>query len=300
MKKDAVIWGAGDCCENVIERLNAIFNIVLVVDKKTEKKALRNMPWIKVSSPQSIKSLKTGFELIIATDNKAVFRDIEQDVMSLKIQYENIGMARDYLDSKISFQNNDLNAYQYVDRLNNRITIDKSVNFKHLEFRFDGGNNHIIIGENVNIINILHGYIGGNNCEFVIGDNTSLVSLWVDMNEGGKIIINEDCMLATDIEMFQSVTHPIFDDIGNRKNYSKNIVIGKHTWIGRKAALMSGFEIGEGSIVGYGAISASKFGNKVIIAGNPARVIRENIQWRRDILSYYPIDSIADSRYPIK
>ena len=49
---------------------------------------------------------------------------------------------------------------------------------------------------------------------------------------------------------------------------------------------MSGFSIGEGSIIGKGAISSSKFEENCIIAGNPAKVIRKNVTWGREAVGY--------------
>ena len=59
---------------------------------------------------------------------------------------------------------------------------------------------------------------------------------------------------------------------------------------------MSGFSIGDGSIVGYGSVSSGSFGNNVIIAGSPAKVTKNNIIWKKDYVGLYALDCIDDAK----
>jgi acetyltransferase-like isoleucine patch superfamily enzyme len=54
----------------------------------------------------------------------------------------------------------------------------------------------------------------------------------------------------------------------------KPIVIENDVWIGSRAIVLPGVRIGEGSIVGAGAIVSKAVPPYVVVAGNPARVIR--------------------------
>jgi maltose O-acetyltransferase len=45
-------------------------------------------------------------------------------------------------------------------------------------------------------------------------------------------------------------------------------------WIGAHAGILPGTRIGKNSVVGFGAVCSGEFPANVIIAGNPARVLR--------------------------
>jgi acetyltransferase-like isoleucine patch superfamily enzyme len=56
---------------------------------------------------------------------------------------------------------------------------------------------------------------------------------------------------------------------------TKPVKIGNRSWIGVHAILLRGVEIGEGAIVGAGAVVTKSVPPWTIVAGNPATVIRE-------------------------
>lgn len=55
-----------------------------------------------------------------------------------------------------------------------------------------------------------------------------------------------------------------------------------HFFNGYEVVLLAGACIGVGSSVGARAITSSRFGDHVMIAGCPAKVIHENVCWSRD------------------
>ncbi len=52
------------------------------------------------------------------------------------------------------------------------------------------------------------------------------------------------------------------------------IRIGNGAWIGAKAIILKGVTIGEGAIVGAGSVVTRDVAPYTIVAGNPARFIR--------------------------
>ena len=55
----------------------------------------------------------------------------------------------------------------------------------------------------------------------------------------------------------------------------KDITIGKNCFIGCNSIILKGTVLGDGCVVGAGAVVAGKFRDNCVIAGNPAKVIRE-------------------------
>ncbi|MCS6124076.1 DapH/DapD/GlmU-related protein [Shewanella baltica] len=55
---------------------------------------------------------------------------------------------------------------------------------------------------------------------------------------------------------------------------SEPLIIGDNCWIGENVCILKGVSIGDGCIVGANAVVTKSFPNGVIIAGNPAKIIR--------------------------
>ena len=57
----------------------------------------------------------------------------------------------------------------------------------------------------------------------------------------------------------------------------KDTYIGKRCFIGANAIIMCGIKIGDEVIVGSGAIVTKDVPSNCIVAGNPARILKEGI-----------------------
>lgn len=72
-------------------------------------------------------------------------------------------------------------------------------------------------------------------------------------------------------------------DVSNWRNGQKNwehvstapIAVGNKAWIGFNSIILKGVTIGEGAVVGAGSVVTSDVPPFTVVAGNPARVIRE-------------------------
>ena len=61
---------------------------------------------------------------------------------------------------------------------------------------------------------------------------------------------------------------------------TKEIYIGDHVWVGGNCTILKGVKIGSGSVIGAGSVISKDIPPKVLAAGNPCRVIKENYQWK--------------------
>lgn len=94
----------------------------------------------------------------------------------------------------------------------------------------------------------------------------------------GVVKIGNDVMMGPDV-IIQSQNH-IFN---NRllpmrlqgASEDKPVVIGDDVWIGARAIILPGVHIGSGAIVGAGAVVTKDVPEFAIVAGNPARVIKQ-------------------------
>lgn len=61
---------------------------------------------------------------------------------------------------------------------------------------------------------------------------------------------------------------------------SKPITIGKHVWIGSNAIILKGVTIGDGAVIGAGSVVTNDIPNNCVAVGNPAKVIKSDINWK--------------------
>ncbi len=68
----------------------------------------------------------------------------------------------------------------------------------------------------------------------------------------------------------------------------KPVTIGDHAWIGARALICPGVRIGEGAVVGAGAVVTRDVPDYAMVAGNPARVVGERSRDLRYRTRYFP------------
>ncbi len=104
----------------------------------------------------------------------------------------------------------------------------------------------------------------------------------------GKITIEDDVLISYQVIIMDSDNHSIraSERVGDLKRWqnqqydwkhiqSAPVVIRSKAWIGARAIITKGVEIGEGAIVAAGSVVTKNVPSYTIVGGNPARVIRE-------------------------
>ena len=73
----------------------------------------------------------------------------------------------------------------------------------------------------------------------------------------------------------------IMDNSWHLPNLQKEGVvrIGNKVWIATNALILPGVTIGDGAIVAAGAVVTKDVPAKCMVAGVPARIIKENVEW---------------------
>lgn len=163
---------------------------------------------------------------------------------------------------------------------NNVISFDKGVMLSNESQFYLGTNNLIHIGSSRHTINV--NISVNNNCSFILGRNnyfngrlTSIVS------EETNVVIGSECLFSFGIMIRTADPHLIYDSFSHERiNPSKNVMIGDHCWIGQNSLILKGSKIGSGSILGAcSVLSGKQISSNTIWAGNPARLVKENIFW---------------------
>ncbi len=93
-----------------------------------------------------------------------------------------------------------------------------------------------------------------------------------------SISIGNYVTIGANSTMLDSDSHPLaISDrlIDPRAGKSEAIVIEDGVFIGMQALILKGSHVGEGSVIGAGSVVAGEVPPGVIVAGNPATIIRE-------------------------
>ena len=149
-----------------------------------------------------------------------------------------------------------------------------------------GMDTHIQVGSRSMILGELLTFAHGGEIEIgewcYVGEGTRIWS-------ASRITIGDRVLIAHNVNIFDSLTHPL--GAGARHKQFQRIVISGHpkeidlgeravhihsdAWIGAHAIILRGITIGVGAIVGAGAVVTRDVAAYTIVAGNPARPIRE-------------------------
>lgn len=125
----------------------------------------------------------------------------------------------------------------------------------------------------------------GNNTNLIgpvenirIGQGTYLNEAFIAAGRKSKITIGENCAIGYNVRI-RSFTHGLNkvynDDISEHEIIEKDILIGNKCWIGDNVFIKEGITLGDNVIVGANSVVTKSFGSNVIIAGCPAKIIKQ-------------------------
>lgn len=150
-----------------------------------------------------------------------------------------------------------LNGAKHVD-IANHVTMGRDLVFEvYDQFQDQHFSPHVVIGNYVNIGD--HSHISCIN-GITIKDNVRM---------GRKVFITDNAHGASERNLLdmRPNTRPLF---------SKGpITIEENVWIGEMVCIMPGVTIGQGAIIGANAVVTHDVPPYTLVAGNPARVIKQ-------------------------
>ena len=172
----------------------------------------------------------------------------------------------------------------------NRPKKQGDINNFHLEIDSSYGNIRIFLGGDN--IQVKFGENSGGSCDLLLWGNSKIIIGKKTTINGAKVycgqsefITGEDCMISDGVLVQCTDHHGLVDlktgEIYNR--YPRKIVLNNHVWLGRNSTLLNSVSVGEGSVIGLGAVVTCDVPAKAIAAGVPARIVKTDVTWSRSM-----------------
>ena len=166
----------------------------------------------------------------------------------------------------------------------NRLTINEGTRIYNTKIEFFGDGCEVIIDSGCVLKNVEIWISDKSKIE--IGHNSHFAgSTHLACIEGRIIHIGAKCLFSNEITLRTGDSHSVVDMEGKRINPSADIFIEDHVWVGHRVIILKGAKIGHDSIIGTGALVTGKeYKPNIILAGVPAKAIRENVNWDPNLL----------------
>ena len=148
-------------------------------------------------------------------------------------------------------------------------------------------------------------FISNFDGTLTVGDDiTCLNGFYMCCVENTELSIGDGCMFAKNVKILSGGAHSLFD-LTEKVNLhiadDVHVRIGDHVWVGMDSSVIYNSDIGEHSMVGAMSLVKGTYPDHVVIAGNRAKVIRENIDWDyRDYMTYPEYEEMMREREKAK
>ena len=148
----------------------------------------------------------------------------------------------------------------------------------------------IILGKN-STLQIAHDIIIANGSQIFVEKNGFLKiggkeaepNAWIinaEIAVHKRVEIGKDCLIASGSYITDSDWHYIEYD-GVHSPPQSDTTIGNHVWICPHSRILKGTTIGDGCVVGTNSlVHGGTYPENTLIAGNPAKVIKNNCNWK--------------------
>lgn len=132
----------------------------------------------------------------------------------------------------------------------------------------------LIFGDKIRLYHEVEFYLDSSNANINIGDFT-YVNKRTEIKCQDMIKIGESCSISWDVVIMDTDYHSI-----NGRAFIDPVIIEDNVWVGCRAIILKGVHIGEGAIIAAGSVVTKNVPPYCIVAGNPAKVIKENVNWK--------------------
>ena len=122
---------------------------------------------------------------------------------------------------------------------------------------------------------------------FVFGQGSTCVYSTFHLEGPNRhIVVGRDCMISGDVYAAGTDNHAILEkSTGRVLNIAGDLRIGPRAWIGFGTTILKDAHVGEGAIVAARSTVTRPVEDNTIVAGSPARVVRKDVDWARNLPS---------------
>ncbi len=158
---------------------------------------------------------------------------------------------------------------------------------EHLSSMLLGGDNATVFLDEKVILTAGEIYCGPDSTIVLHGPVVATRTPMIDARNGGSIVAAGDQLWAAGVYLATDDMHRLQDfETGVRINpFGARIVLGHHVWLCREAVVSGHVQIGDDVCVAMrSVVRGQKVPDRVVVAGTPARVVREGTTWSFDDL----------------
>ncbi len=128
-------------------------------------------------------------------------------------------------------------------------------------------------------------FCGGGSSIVLHGPLVATRCAVVDARNRGSVVALPEQLWAADVYVATDDMHRLEDrTTGERLNpYGAHVRLGRHVWLCKDAVVTGHADVGDGAVVGMRAVvRGQKVPAHSVVAGAPARVVRDDVAWSYD------------------
>ncbi|RSK29368.1 acetyltransferase [Bacillus sp. HMF5848] len=157
------------------------------------------------------------------------------------------------------------NARRLVRMYNQTIETEVTKRTEILKKLFGATGNNVYMEPNIRVDYGYNIYVGEN---FFVNFDCVILDVC-------EVRIGDNCMMGPGVHIY-TATHPLNPiERNSGKEYAKPVTIGHNVWVGGKAVINPGVNIGDNVVIASGSVVTKDVPDNVVVGGNPARIIKE-------------------------
>ncbi len=133
---------------------------------------------------------------------------------------------------------------------------------------------HDLLGAHGKMVQINQPFRCDYGCNIFVGENF-FANFNLTILDEAEVRIGDNAFIGPNVSIY-TACHPLEASERNRYvEWSEPVTIGDNVWIGGSATIIPGVTIGNNVVIAAGAVVTKDVPDNVVVAGNPARIIKK-------------------------